>query len=116
MHSKWGARIVHPNGTIDNLIADGGLHYLPASTDDLRDEIDVSCDESMVQQGPVGPSQISSYSSTVNKNSHTHKPRLGPCDMEGFSKVIRGSKPQHLGAHRGYVRSTLSIHPPPGRP
>ena len=65
VHSKWGARIVHPNGTIDNLIADGGLHYLPASTctDDLRDEIDVrldSCDESMVQQGPVGPSQISS--------------------------------------------------------
>ena len=76
VHSKWGARIVHPNGTIDNLIADGGLHYLPASTDDLRDEIDVSCDESMVQQGPVGPSQISSYSSTVNKNTHTHKPRL----------------------------------------
>ena len=47
--NKWGARIVHPNGNIENLLADGGLHYLPNATYDSH-SYDSACDESSTKQ------------------------------------------------------------------
>ncbi len=34
VHTKWGAHLIDPHGNTQNLISDGGLHYLPAVTND----------------------------------------------------------------------------------
>ena len=89
VHTKWGARIVHPNGNIENLIADGGLHYLPNATYDSH-AYDSACDESSTKQERVAPAPPQSYISRATR--HQQQPRLGSCDPDGFRQVLRGSK------------------------
>ena len=59
VHTKWGAHIIHPDGNIENLIADGGLQYLQAKTDDSHS----SCDDSSALQGMMEQAHIHRYSS-----------------------------------------------------
>ena len=95
IYTKWGAHLIDPAGNLIHLIADGGLQYLPAVTDDSH------CDEKLAMQGQA---QIQGYSTTVHRKQHihTHKPaRLGPCDNEGFREVMRGSTPKQHDAPRG---------------
>ena len=113
VHSKWGARIVDPNGNIENLIADGGLHYLPAATNDSHLSMRL-CDESLAEPA------INSYSSTfhsqekIQKSTNntesslltSSKSRLGTCDNDGPTEVLRGPKPQTRVAPRAYAQQS----------
>ena len=103
VHTKWGARIVHPNGNIDNLLADGGLHYLPNATYDSH-SYDSACDESSTKQERTAPAPTQSYISRAK--SHQQQPRLGPCDPDGFRQVVRGSKSPPLVGPRVWAHQS----------
>ena len=72
VHSKWGARIVDPNGNIENLIADGGLHYLSAATTASHLSMRV-CDESLAEPAQTRQLAINSYSSTFHSQEKIQK-------------------------------------------
>ena len=103
VHTKWGARIVHPNGNIENLLADGGLHYLPNATYDSH-SYDSACDDSSTKQERTAPAPSQSYISRAK--SHQQQPRLGPCDPEGFRQVVRGSKSPPLVVPRVWAHQS----------
>ena len=84
IHTKWGAHIIDTEGNPVNLIADGGLQYLPTVTNDSP----FKCDDKLATQGQA---QIQGYSTTINRHTRARQPRLGPCDNEGFREMLRGS-------------------------
>ena len=96
IHTKWGAQIVDPHGNIQHLIADGGLHYLPAVTGDSH----IACDDSSTQRRPKGLGTFHSYRTSAPGRSllSPTNSRLGTCDDDGFTQVLRGPKPQQHAA------------------
>ena len=103
IHTKWGAQIVDPHGNIQHLIADGGLHYLPAVTDDSH-----MCDDSSTQRRPKGLGTFHSYRTSAPGRSllSPTNSRLGTCDDDGFTQVLRGPKPQQQVAPRAYTQQS----------
>ena len=104
IHTKWGAQIVDPHGNIQHLIADGGLHYLPAVTDDSH----IACDDSSTQRRPKGLGTFHSYRTSAPGRSllSPTNSRLGTCDDDGFTQVLRGPKPQQQVAPRAYTQQS----------
>ena len=104
IHTKWGAQIVDPHGNIQHLIADGGLHYLPAVTDDSH----IACDDSSPQRRPKGLGTFHSYRTSAPGRSllSPTNSRLGTCDDGGFTQVLRGPKPQQQVAPRAYTQQS----------
>ena len=96
IHTKWGAHIIDPEGNPVNLIADGGLQYLPTVTNDSP----VKGDDKLATQGQA---QLQGYSTTINRHTRDRQPRLGPCDNQGFRAVLRGSKPPPPVVPRGWA-------------